>query len=407
MKGNSLFSVYYLLIFGISLILFSCTSNNTKTGPNQIFVASYYFPNYHIDKRNEKVHGIGWSEWELVKNAKPRFEGHQQPKVPLWGYTDEANPVDMAQKIEAASSHGIDAFIFDWYYYNDGLFLERGLEEGFMKASNNSKMKFALMWANHDWIDIHPMSVDKKPGLLYPGKLSPDVFDQMTDYVIDRYFKHPSYWKINNRPYFSIYDLQKLLESFGSVEKCREALERFRKKTRQAGFDGLSLNAVIWGNPILPSENKPANLVKLVHDLGFDNTTSYVWIHHARLNQFPQTPYNEAKKQYLDFVAKTMTEYSMPYFPNLTMGWDASPRCNQADEFINKGYPFMSTLSGNTPEEFCKAAEELRKMVAERPADERIITVNCWNEWTEGSYLEPDTQNGFKYLEALQKVFKN
>ena len=268
-------------------------------------------------------------------------------------------------------------------------------------------MKFALMWANHDWIDIHPMSLDKEPGLLYPGKLSPDVFDQMTDYVIDKYFKHPSYWKINNRPYFSIYDLQKLLESFGSVEECREALERFRKKTRQAGFDGLSLNAVIWGNPILPSENNPANLVKLVHDLGFDNTTSYVWIHHARLNQFPQTPYNEAKKQYLDFVAKTMTEYSMPYFPNLTMGWDASPRCNQADEFINKGYPFMSTLSGNTPEEFCKAAEELRKMVAERPADERIITVNCWNEWTEGSYLEPDTQNGFKYLEALQKVFKN
>lgn len=407
MKKNSLFSVYYLLIFGIFLILFSCTSNNTKNGNNQIFVASYYFPNYHIDKRNEKVHGTGWSEWKLVKDAKPRFEGHQQPKVPLWGYTDEANPVDMAQKIEAASSHGIDAFIFDWYYYNDGLFLERGLEEGFMKASNNSKMKFALMWANHDWIDIHPMSLDKKPGLLYPGKLSPEVFDQMTDYVIDRYFKHPSYWKINNRPYFSIYDLQKLLESFGSVEKCREALDRFRKKTKQAGFDGLSLNAVIWGNPILPSENKPANLVNLVHDLGFDNTTSYVWIHHARLNQFPQTPYNEAKKQYLDFVAKTMTEYSMPYFPNLTMGWDASPRCNQADEFINKGYPFMSTLSGNTPEEFCKAAEELRKMVAERPADERIITVNCWNEWTEGSYLEPDTQNGFKYLEALQKVFKN
>jgi hypothetical protein len=34
-------------------------------------------------------------------------------------------PVQMAQKIDAATSHGIDAFIFDWYYYDDGVFLER------------------------------------------------------------------------------------------------------------------------------------------------------------------------------------------------------------------------------------------------------------------------------------------
>ncbi|MGQ8337172.1 glycosyltransferase WbsX family protein [Sunxiuqinia sp. A32] len=396
-------AVILLFIVLAGAVFLSCSSSKQK----KYFVASYYFPNYHIDKRNEQVHGIGWSEWELVKNAKPRFEGHNQPHIPMWGYTDEANPEDMAQKIDAASGHGIDAFIFDWYYYNDGLFLERGLEEGFMKAPNSSQMKFALMWANHDWIDIHPMSLDEKPELLYPGKLSPEVFDEMTDYVVEKYFSHPSYWKINNRPYFSIYDLQKFLESFGSVEKSREALNHFREKTRQAGFDGLSLNAVIWGNPILPIENEPADMVKLVHDLGFDNATSYVWIHHARLDQFPQTSYNEAKKQYLDFAAKAMTEYSIPYFPNLTMGWDASPRCNQADEFISKGYPFMATLSGNTPEEFRKAAEDIRQLCANRKENERIITVNCWNEWTEGSHLEPDTQNGFKYLEALKEVFKN
>lgn len=52
-------------------------------------VAVYYFPNYHADRRNEEWHGKGWTEWELVKAAKPRFDGHQQPKVPLWGYEDE------------------------------------------------------------------------------------------------------------------------------------------------------------------------------------------------------------------------------------------------------------------------------------------------------------------------------
>src|ERR1041385_4237660 len=94
--------------------------------------------------------GKDWSEWELVKAAKPRFTGHQQPKVPLWGYGDESDPKVMAQKIAAAADHGIDAFIFDWYYSNEGPSLESALARGFLGAANNTRLKFALMWANDD-----------------------------------------------------------------------------------------------------------------------------------------------------------------------------------------------------------------------------------------------------------------
>jgi len=51
-------------------------------------VAAYYFGNYHVDPRNEAQHGPGWTEWRLVEQARPRFKGHLQPKVPLWGYED-------------------------------------------------------------------------------------------------------------------------------------------------------------------------------------------------------------------------------------------------------------------------------------------------------------------------------
>lgn len=65
----------------------SSLKNFKKT--NKYEVAVYYFPQWHVDPQNEKKYGYPWTEWEVLKNAKPRFEGHQQPKVPLWGYEDD------------------------------------------------------------------------------------------------------------------------------------------------------------------------------------------------------------------------------------------------------------------------------------------------------------------------------
>jgi len=372
--------------------------------PDACTVACYYFPNYHPgDARNEKTKGKGWSEWELVKAARPRFEGHHQPNVPLWGYTDESDPKEMARKIDSAADHGIDAFIFDWYWYDDGPFLERGLNEGFLRAANNGRLKFALMWANHDWIEIHPYKRGKPPELLYPGKFTRGTFDTVCDYVIENYFKHSSYWKIEGRPYFSIYELNKLMESLGSLEATREALDDFRNKVKAAGFPDLHLNAVVWGRSILPGEQKAIDPGELVRRLGFDSVTSYVWVHHVGLPEL-QTDYRYVQDQYFAYWDKAEETFDVPYFPNVTMGWDSSPRAHQDDEFGNFGYPFTNTISGNTPERFRDALRATRKRLIESPGP-NILNINCWNEWTEGSYLEPDTRNGMAYLEAVKEVF--
>lgn len=373
-----------------------------------ITVAVYYFPNYHLDARNRQVHGEGWSEWDLVRRAEPRYPGHRQPRLPLWGYEDEADPQVMAKKIAAAADHGVDVFLFDWYWYDDGPYLQRGLEEGYLGANNNARVKFAIHWANHNWIDIHPAKLneclDHSHRLLYPGKITEATFNQVTDYVIDHYFKHPSYFKIDGAPYFSFYDLNMLVASFGSMEVTRQALAAFRQKTKEAGFPDLHLNQVLWNLGILPGEAAARNPAELLPALGFDSFTSYVWIHHVPLDAFPETDYTSVFHKYLDYWKEAEAQINLPYFPNATMGWDSSPRTVQSDAFLNAGYPFTPCLSNNSPRHFTDTLRHIKKRLDQRTGS-KILTINAWNEWTEGSYLEPDTYYGMGYLEAIRDVF--
>ena len=142
----------------------------------------------------------------------------------------------------------------------------------------------------------------------------------------------------------------------------------------------------------------------MIKDLGFDSVTSYVWIHHVPLPQL-QTDYNEVRDAYFRYWSEAERKFSVPYFPNVTMGWDSSPRAHQDDQFGNFGYPFMNTIGCNTPERFQEALAMTKRRLLSKPGGPRILNINCWNEWTEGSYLEPDTVHGLKYLEAVRAVF--
>jgi len=311
----------------------------------------------------------------------------------------------MEQKIAAAAGHGLDYWIFDWYWYDDGPFIDRCLEEGYLKARNNRRLKFCCMWANHDWIDIHPAKLGAPPTLHHRGAVTPQTWERITKHVIGRYFTHPSHFTIDGSPYFSFYDLQKLVESFGSLRKTRAALDGFRARTMRAGFPGLHLNAVVWGQTILPGEKAPVDSVGLVKALGFDSVTSYVWIHHVGLPAFPTNPYAKVRDAYLDYWDGAKDRFGVPYFPNVTMGWDSSPRTIQSDAWVPRGaYPYGNMIRGNTPHAFRNALQITRRRL-DRQGGPRILNINAWNEWTEGSYLEPDTVSGMKYLEAIRSAF--
>ena len=368
--------------------------------------AVYYFPNFHVDPRNEAVHGKGWTEWELMKHAGPRFPGHMQPKIPAWGYEDEADPAVMARKIDAAADHGFDAFIFDWYWY-EGPFLERALNEGFLGAPNRGRMKFALMWANHDWKNFHPGNRDTANyKITFPWTTRKDTIPYVWDYLIEHYLTQPNYWKINGKPYFSIYAISRFIAQMGGVEDAAEVLADFRARAKAAGLPGLHLNAV--GLDMLDRSPQSAARHDQVVKAGFDSCTSYncVCLSEKWMQEFPRVDFQEMADDYIEVAKKTMQALPFPFYPVITTGWDPSPRTIQSEVYDpTPCYPWMAVME-SSPEKLADATRKTAELLMTRPADERIMFFNAWNEWTEGSYLEPDNFYGMKLLEAVRDALK-
>jgi hypothetical protein len=388
-------------------------SANSKT-KKEYEVAVYYFPNYHPDSINTRWHGKGWTEWEVLKAAKPRFKGHEQPKVPSWGYFNEADPRWAAKEIDLAADNGIDCFIYDWYWYsNTGPYLQEGLEKGFLKAPNRNRLKFALMWANHDWLNIQPATLDNGRIALTQGEVSAELWDSISTYIVEQYFTQPNYWLIDGKPYFSIYEIITFINGLGGIQDAKAAIDLLDEKTKKAGFPGVHFNVMSWMvNPDLVKTiigpGAPANPKEMLSALTAKSVSTYAYIHHFDYMKagFPAAPYKKAlddnKKYWRDFIKQYP---DVLYTPNVSMGWDASPRCMQTDKFEARDYPWTPVVVGNTPEVFKNALLDAKNFLDEYNPKHKIVVLNSWNEWTEGSYLLPEKRYGDAYLKAIKAVF--
>ncbi len=363
-------------------------------------VCTYYFPNWHVDERNEEMHGKGWTEWRVVQYATPRFPGHEQPKVPLWGYDDEANPVHMEKKIKAAADHGIDAFIFDWYYFSDGPYRERCLQEGFLPAANCQDIEFALMWANHNPIYAHPGSYLHPGSQLWNGDVDAATFIKCTDHCIKHYFNQPNYLRVNDGLYFSIFNIQSMVKQLGGMDVAKLLFKDFRHRVEKAGLGKLTLDARVceFGIDDFESTNK------FIKELDIDIASNYIWANRSH-DDFPTLDYSAWFERCKEDAHIYTSGLKIPYNPIVAQGWDASPRTVQSDMHDKTEYPFGTIVINNTPELFEKALRHIADFMDSDVSTGSMIHIPCWNEWTEGAYLEPDTINGYGYLEAIKKVF--
>lgn len=368
-------------------------------------VAAFVWPSYTGDELRTRIFWPeGMGEWQTVRDAVPKFDGHQWPRKPVWGYVNEADSRVMEMQIDVAADHGVNVFIYDWYWYDGRPFLENCLNDGYLKAENNHKVKFYLMWANHDvgysW-DIRNSDMEgnytleqRAESMLYTGAVNRTEFEKIALRMIEKYFKHPNYYTIDGKPVLMIFTLPVLIKGLGGVAETKAALEWFKDKCVQAGLPGLHLQLnqhqvcyeIYDGDRLMP-------IAEVINYLGFDSTTNYQMVN---LIDSGTRDYGHAVQQAIQGWEKCDFDSPVPYFPQVGVGWDNNPRFKKPVEFI---------LSDNTPEKFKAALASAKDFLDKRPDRHPLITINSWNEWTEGSYLEPDDIYGYGYLEAVKRVF--
>ncbi len=385
----------------------------------KVDVYAYYFPNWHVDKLNEAWHGKGWTEWELLKCARPRFEGHEQPLVPLWGYEDEADPKVMAKKIDTALEYGIDGFIFDFYYYQEETYRARCIDEGFLQAPNNEKMKFAIMWCNHDAIYAHPAPRFDACPVLRSGKLTEEQFVLMTNMYIEKYFSRPNYIRVNGKILFAIYNVARFCKDFDGVENARRIVDGFRQRVRDAGLgevwicchapDVKSAYLGKAGEEVVADKIQANAMLK---GLGIDQGVRYWWpTHHCDDPRFEEYALTVDYKDYvdggIDIYYTDLEFFDIPVAASISIGLDNSPRTIQSETYENlEVYPWGPIVVGRDLTEFERGLRTIKEIAEKDNYPGNFVTINSWNEWTEGNYLEPDTVYGYGFLQKIKKIFK-
>ena len=97
----------------------------------------------------------------------------------------------------------------------------------------------------------------------------------------------------------------------------------------------------------------------------------------------------------------------LPYIPNVTTGWDTTPRCRLDEPYPwrRNEYPYLMSYVNNTPEAFREILAEARAFAENDPKRPGAVYVNGWNEYTEGAFLLPDAVDGDRRLQAVASVF--
>ena len=366
---------------------------------NQIKTIAFYLPQYHAIPENDAAWGEGFTEWTNVKRARPLFDGHNQPRIPLDGnYYNLLDETVLVNQSGLAQKYGVYGFCYYHYWFKNGRkLLEKPVER--MLSNPEVTIPYCLCWANESWtkrwngrdgeIIVEQDYGDKKD------------WEEHFQYLLN-YFRDSRYITINGKPLVLIYkpdeipcvsemmDYWQVLANQNGIESLC-FVSQSSSSYYNAGFDSSMFDYQIKFEPFFSYNNGLRNLVKstcrkLHLTKGYGTVQNLM---RAKKSKSPKQVVIDYDKVWNSILKKNSDG-------NLLEGafvdWDNTPR-------THSGY----RTDGSTPQKFesyfAKLCEKIR-----REKNMPVIFINAWNEWAEGAYLEPDVRWGYKYLEALRNA---
>jgi glycosyltransferase involved in cell wall biosynthesis/GT2 family glycosyltransferase len=337
---------------------------------------AFYLPQYHPIPENDKWWGKGFTEWNNVSQANPIFPGHYQPHLPAdLGYYDLRVPEVRKAQADLAKEYGIHGFCYYHYWFSGKRLLNRPLDE--ILESREPDYPFCLCWANENWTSAWDGNTD--------NILMKQQYSHQDDIAhirfLSRIFKDKRYIRIEDKPLFVIYKASKL-------PNLAETAKTWRAEAKRLGVGDIYLCNVISSDEEYFDSTK----------FGFDAAIEFQpdW---RNLRSLLKGFNGQWIAEYKEVVTKMLMKEELPYkkYSCVTPSWDNTAR-RKKDAVV---------LSNSTPDLYEKWLSGTIEKTKQNPEIENVVFVNAWNEWGEGSHLEPDVKFGRGYLEATKNALEN
>lgn len=349
---------------------------------NKVRPIAFYLPQYHPTPENDYYWGQGFTEWTNVTKATPAYGGHYQPHLPAdLGFYDLRVKQTMERQAALARRYGVAGFCV--YYYNFGR--RRALDQPFeaMVADPTIDFPYCVCWANENWTR-HWDGGSK--GMIFEQKYDHETLLKV---IADaaRYAADPRYIRVNGKPLFIVYRPLLIPDVRGFARMCRQGF-------RDAGFDAVHL--------VYVESMESASSLPPPADIGFDACIEFppqgLAVHVADQTQnIIRENFAGVRYDYEPTIIDSISRTTVPYkrYPSAFPSWDNTPRQPlRGDSFVNA-----------SPEAFQVYVEEkLAESARQFVGDERLLFINAWNEWAEGTHLEPDRRYGHRWLEAIRNA---
>lgn len=349
-------------------------------------VIAWYLPQYHQIDINNKFHGQGFTEWTNTTRTIPIFTGHYQPHIPYdVGYYDLNDINTFERQIYLAKHYGVTGFCFHYYWFSGKQIMEKPLQL-FLKHKELD-MQFCIHWANENWTALWDGGENE---MMFKQELEESDDDKFMQDVLP-FMKDTRYMKIDGKPILIIYRA-----NIWSQQRVVKLLENFRRCAQKAGFPDLYImltnarefeeDVEEWGADALVEfpPHVVGTMMEAYRPKGYINPYFYGWIKSAQ--------------SFIEHKSYFIKHKSKKFFRSALTAWDNTAR---------KATSGSSIYVGLNPQTFktwiSDIINESKKI---HSADENIVFINSWNEWAEGSHLEPDMKYGYAYLQALKDALE-